>query len=57
MGIKIHVLIVIASVWDVYFGAPALTFSTLLEVTEVVTMHVLARCTRPTSRTPLALSF
>ena len=45
MGIKIHVLIVIASVWDEYFGAPALTFSTLLEVTEVVTMHVLVRCT------------
>ena len=45
MEIKIHVLIVIASVWDVYFEAPALTFSTLLEVTEVVTMHVLARCT------------
>ena len=45
MEIKIHVLIVIASVWDVYFGAPALTFSTLLKVTKVVTMLVLARCT------------
>ena len=44
MGIKIYILIVIASVRDTYLGAPALAFSTLLEVPEVVTMHVLARC-------------
>ena len=31
-----------------YFWAPALEFSTLLEVTEAGTIHVHASCTRPT---------
>ena len=35
-----------------YFWAPALEFSTLLEVTEAGTIHVHASCTRPTRCTP-----
>ena len=33
--------------FDTYFGAKALEFSTLLEVTEVVTMYVHASCKLP----------
>ena len=40
-----------------YFWAPALEFSTLLEVTEAGTIHVHASCTRPTRCTPVLLGF
>ena len=42
-----------------YFWAPALEFSTLLEVTEAGTIHVHARCscTRPTRCTPVLLGW
>ena len=40
-----------------YFWAPALEFSTLLEVTEAGTIHVHASCTRPTRCTPVILGF
>ena len=39
-----------------YFWAPALEFSTLLEVTEAGTIHVHG-CTRPTRCTPVLLGF
>ena len=40
-----------------YFWAPALQFSTLLEVTKAGTIHVHASCTRPTRCTPVLLGF
>ena len=45
------------AVWSIrvggtYFWAPALEFSTLLEVTEAGTILVHASCTRPTRCTP-----
>ena len=40
-----------------FFGAPALEFSTLLEVTEAGTIHVNASCTSPTRCTPVLLGF
>ena len=46
------------AVWSIrvggtYFWAPALEFSTLLEVTEAGTILVHASCTRPTRCTPV----
>ena len=50
------------AVWSIrvggtYFWAPALEFSTLLEVTEAGTILVHASCTRPTRCTPVLLGF
>ena len=39
------------------FGAPVLEFSTLFEVTEAGTVHVLTSCTRPTRCTSVLLGF
>ena len=39
------------------FGAPAVRFSTLLEVTEVRTIYLHERFTRPSRCTPVALGF
>ena len=42
------------AVWSIRVGGtPALEFSTLLEVTEAVTILVHASCTRPTRCTPV----
>ena len=43
-GGKSYVDIVIVTVYDTYFGAPALEFSTLLEVTEAVIMYIHTSC-------------
>ena len=40
-----------------FFGAPAVRFSTLLEVTEVRTIYLHERFTRPSRCTPVALGF
>ena len=50
------------AVWSIrvggtYFWAPALEFSTLLELTEAGTILVHASCTRPTRCTPVLLGF
>ena len=39
------------------FWAPALEFSTLLQVTEASTIHVHASCTRPSRCTPVLFGF
>ena len=38
-----------------YFGAPAVEYSTLLEVTEASTIHDHPSCTRPTRCIPVLL--
>ena len=52
-----YVHIITASVCDMYYEALDLEFSTLLEVTEAVTLYVHASCTWPTRCTHVALEF